>query len=129
MLHVKSAGIHWCNGGGVMEPGIAFISHFRRGVTGDSSVLTQRDQDLEVKKWLEESGGVESENLQWISFVDTTWIALTGTTPTPSNVDWSGLEHPISNEEFKAKLEAYYRDHPLKPLQKKNMNAGSQPLE
>jgi hypothetical protein len=67
--------------------GVVFISHFRRGVRGDSAVLAQREQDLEVRKWLEESGGVESEHLQWTSLVDTHWIE-----------SWNLV---LSNEEFK----------------------------
>jgi hypothetical protein len=74
---------------------------------------------LEVKKWLEESGGVESENLHWMSFVDTMRITLTGTKPRPSHVNWSAIEHPVSNQEHKAQLEAYRRAHPFKlPLQR-----------
>ena len=132
ILHVKAAGLIWNFGDGVEKPGLVIVSHFRCGVRGDSSVLAQRDQDLEVKKWLEESGGVESENLRWISFVDTMSITLTGTRPRPSDVKWSGLEHPVSHEEHKAFLLASYRAHP-NPFKLRgrnaNINTGSQPLE
>ena len=134
ILHVKLAGLIWNFGDGVEKPGLVIVSHFRHGVRGDSSVLAQRDQDLEVKKWLEESGGVESENLQWISFVDTMSITLTGTRPKPSCVNWSDWSDVVlvSNEEHKAILLASYRAHlnPFKsPGRNANINTGSQPPE
>jgi hypothetical protein len=77
--------------------GLIFVSHFRPWIIGDSIVLAQREQDLEVRKWLEESGGVEPEHLQWASLVDTKWITLNGIQPKRSDLKWNDVR-AVSNE-------------------------------
>jgi hypothetical protein len=106
MLHVKSAVISWPDDTPSSQLGLTFISHFRRPdwVMGESIELAQREQDLEVRKWLEESGGVEPKHLQWISLLDTKRITLNGMKPRRCDIKWP--DGFISNEEFKVAHEA-----------------------
>jgi hypothetical protein len=107
MLHVKSASVPWPVDTPSSQMGLMFISHFRRWVMGESLELVQREQDLEVRKWLEESGGVEPKHLQWVSLLDTYRVCLNGTKPRRCDIKWP--DGPISNEEFKLIVERMLR--------------------
>jgi len=109
MHHIKSAAIPWPDDEGTpnCQMGLIFISHFHPWVVGESIQLAQREKDLEVRKWLEESGGLGVDlkhQLQWVSLLDTKLITLNGIRPQRCDLKWP--DGPISNEEFKAKFQA-----------------------
>ena len=113
------------------SPGLIVVSHFRRSVRGDiSSVLALRDQDLAVKKWLEESG-VSNRRICSRYRSSTRCPSLTGTRPGPSNIKWASASRVErgNTERF------FWHPTVLTPtlssclVEIANMNAGSQPLE
>jgi len=46
------------------------IKNVRRRESQDGETLVERDKDRYVKAWLVEEGGVNGDNLQWMSFPD-----------------------------------------------------------
>lgn len=75
-LNVKVAGI--------LSPetdieGVIFISTFLHIENTDPGPLTETENDLAVRQWLEELGVLDG--IQWISMLDTKRITLGGTQP------------------------------------------------
>lgn len=61
------------------EDGIFFMTRFEDD--GKLLPFAERDEDRGVKKWLMNEGGIEEDQIEWLSFLDTFNLTLRGTAP------------------------------------------------
>jgi hypothetical protein len=99
-LHIKSATIPWPVPDG--EDGLMFISKFRPEETVNSPAdMAEDEKDLEVKRWLEESGVSE---MVWATLWDQFRITLNGIQPKFYDTKFEQVSLEVAMADIEARL-------------------------
>jgi len=86
--------------------GVLLITHFkkvRKDPSHDVDLLSERDKDKNVKRWLMDEGGAKEDSFQWISFRDGERLGLLceGTRPQRNTIKGPWYDCRLTREQGK----------------------------